>query len=154
MQFDMDYGQSGYKDPKPLEPDSWQPFWKIWSGQSMWWMASPLWWGAVPAKLKAVFDRALLPGRAFDTRKVNVFGLPAPMLAGKTARVLLTSDTPALLLRLFYGNAVKKFISRQILGFVGIKPTRFTTFAPATAAPEAKVKSWLRTAGILGGKAA
>jgi putative NADPH-quinone reductase len=153
MQFDMDYGQSGYKNPKPLEPDLAAFLEDLeWAEHVV--MSSPLWWGAVPAKLKAVFDRALLPGRAFDTRNGNFMGLPAPMLTGKTARVLLTSDTPALLLRLFYGNAVKKFISRQILGFVGIKPTRFTTLAPATDAPEAKVKSWLRTAGALGGKAA
>ncbi|WP_264211630.1 NAD(P)H-dependent oxidoreductase [Leisingera thetidis] len=152
MQFDMDYGQSGYRNPKPLEPDL-EAFLKDleWAGHVV--MAAPLWWGAVPAKLKAVFDRALLPGRAFDTRSVNFMGLPAPMLTGKTARVLLTSDTPALWLRLFYGNAVKTFISRQILGFVGIRPTRFTTFAPATDAPEAKVETWLRTAAALGGKA-
>ena len=117
-------------------------------------MAAPLWWGAVPAKLKGLFDRALLPGRTFDTRNTNFVGIPAPLLTGKTARVLLTSDTPALLLWMFYGNAVKKFISRQILGFVGIKPTRFTTFAPATGAPETKVQSWLNQARVLGGKAA
>ncbi|QDI77757.1 MULTISPECIES: NAD(P)H-dependent oxidoreductase [Leisingera] len=153
MQFDMDYGQSGYKNPKPLEPDLAAFLEDLeWSEHVV--MAAPLWWGAVPAKLKAVFDRALLPGRAFDTRNVNFMGLPAPMLTGKTARVLLTSDTPSLWLRLFYGNAVKKFISRQILGFVGIKPTRFTTFAPATDAPQAKVGTWLRTASGLGAKAA
>ncbi|MBY6066127.1 NAD(P)H-dependent oxidoreductase [Leisingera aquaemixtae] len=153
MQFDMDYGQGGYKNPKPLEPDLAAFLEDLeWAEHVV--MASPLWWGAIPAKLKAVFDRALLPGRAFDTRNVNFVGLPAPMLTGKTARVLLTSDTPALLLRLFYGNAVKKFISRQILGFVGIKPTRFSTFAPATDAPEAKVKTWLAAAGGLGAKAA
>ncbi|MBY6056599.1 NAD(P)H-dependent oxidoreductase [Leisingera daeponensis] len=153
MQFDMDYGQGGYHEPKPLEPDL-----AAFLGDLEWAehvvMAAPLWWGAIPAKLKGVFDRALLPGRAFDTRNANFLGLPAPMLTGKTARVLLTSDTPALLLRLFYGNAVKKFISRQILGFVGIKPTRFTTFAPATDAPESKVETWLAAAGGLGAKAA
>ena len=153
MQFDMDYGQGGYENPKPLEPDLVQFLKDLeWAEHVV--MAAPLWWGAVPAKLKAVFDRALLPGRAFDTRNVSFMGLPAPMLTGKTARVLLTSDTPALWLRLFYGNAVKKFISRQILGFVGIKPRRFSTFAPATDAPEAKVITWLAAAGGLGAKAA
>jgi putative NADPH-quinone reductase len=153
MEFDLDYGQSGYRDPKPLEPDLAAFLEDLeWAEHVV--MASPLWWGAVPAKLKAVCDRALLPGRAFDTRNTTFLGLPAPMLIGKTARVLLTSDTPSLLLRLLYGNAVKKFISRQILGFVGIRPTRFTTFAPASDAPKAKVESWLRAAGELGGKAA
>lgn len=153
MHFDPDFGDGGYTSNKPLEPDL-EVFLKDleWCEHVV--MAAPLWWGAVPAKLKGLFDRALLPGRTFDTRNSNFLGLPAPMLTGKTARVLLTSDTPALFLWLFYGNAVKKFISRQILGFVGIKPTRFTTFAPATDASDSKVQSWLRQVSALGGKAA
>ncbi len=153
MQFDMDYGQSGYKNPKPLEPDLAVFLEDLeWAEHVV--MAAPLWWGAIPAKLKAVFDRALLPGHAFDPRHVNFMGLPAPMLTGKTARVLLTADTPALWLWLFYGNAVKRFLSRQILGFIGIRPTRFTTFAPATDAPDDKVEAWLQTARGLGARAA
>ena len=62
-------------------------------------------------------------------------GVPAPLLKGRTARVLMTSDTPAMLLGLFYSNAIKKVLARQILGFVGIKPARFSTFAPATGSP-------------------
>ncbi|MBY6044865.1 NAD(P)H-dependent oxidoreductase [Phaeobacter italicus] len=153
MQFDMDYGQTGYKNPKPLEPDLARFLDDLeWSEHVV--MATPMWWGAVPAKLKGVFDRALLPGRTFDTRNINFLGLPAPMLTGKTARVLLTSDTPAIWLRLIYGNAIKRFISSQVLGFVGIKPTRFTSFAPATDAAPAKVESWLRQVADLGAKAA
>lgn len=117
-------------------------------------LSAPMWWGAFPAKLKGLFDRAFLPGRSFDTRNTNMFGVPRPMLTGKTARVLLTTDTPALFLRLFYGNAVKKWISRQILGFVGIKPTRFTQFSPASHPKEHQVTGWLKTAQELGTKAA
>jgi len=153
MSFDLDYGQSGYHNPKPLEP-ALEAFLADleWAGHVV--LATPLWWGGIPAKLKGLFDRALLPGRAFDTRNTNLMGLPKPMLTGKTARVLLTSDTPPLFLRLFYGNAIKKFVSRQILGFVGIKPTRFSSFAPASEATEATVKTWSRQVAGLGEKAA
>ncbi|WP_405108322.1 NAD(P)H-dependent oxidoreductase [Phaeobacter sp. BS52] len=153
MQFDIDYGQTGYKNVKPLEPDLAAFLTDLeWADHIV--MATPMWWGAIPAKLKGVFDRALLPGRAFDTHNVNVLGLPAPMLTGKTARVLLTSDTPALWLRLIYGNAIKRIISSQILGFVGIKPTRFSSFAPATDAAEKTVLSWQRKVADLGARAA
>ncbi|MBE1295681.1 NAD(P)H-dependent oxidoreductase [Phycobacter azelaicus] len=153
MEFDMDYGQGGYSNPKPLEPDL-EAFLKDleWSDHVV--VATPLWWGAIPAKLKGVFDRALLPGRTFDTRNPNMFGVPAPMLTGKTARVLLTSDTPPMLLSLMYSNAIKKIISRQILGFVGVKPTRFSSFAPATDAGGKKVEGWLQKVAGLGAKAA
>jgi putative NADPH-quinone reductase len=76
------------------------------------------------------------------------------MLTGKTARVLLTSDTPPMLLSLMYSNAIKKIISRQILGFVGVKPTRFSSFAPATDAGGKKVEGWLQKVAGLGAKAA
>ncbi|WP_293572963.1 NAD(P)H-dependent oxidoreductase [Phaeobacter sp.] len=153
MQFDLDFGQSGYKNAKPLEPDLARFADDLeWSDHVV--LATPMWWGAVPAKLKGVFDRALLPGRAFDTRNVNFMGLPAPMLTGKTARVLLTSDTPAIWLRLMYGNAIKRFISSQVLGFVGIKPTRFSAFAPATDAQPAKVDGWIKKVAKLGLQAA
>jgi putative NADPH-quinone reductase len=153
MQFDADYGEGGYSSAKPLEADLEQFVEDLeWAEHVV--LATPLWWGAIPAKLKGLFDRALLPGRAFDTRNPNFLGLPAPMMTGKTARVLLTSDTPALLLRLFYGNAVKNFISRQILGFVGIKPTRFASFSPATHPKRRDVESWLGRAAKLGANAA
>ncbi|AZV76433.1 flavodoxin family protein [Parasedimentitalea marina] len=153
MSFDMDYGHAGYGNTKPLEPVL-----DVFLGDVEWAnhivVATPLWWGGIPAKLKGLFDRALLPGRTFDTRNTSFMGLPKPMLKGKTARVLLTSDTPSVLLRLFYGNAIKKILSRQVLGFVGITPTKFASFAPATDAAEAKVKVWLDQAARLGAKAA
>lgn len=153
MRFDMDYGEGGYKNTKPLEPELEAFLADLeWAEHVV--LATPLWWGAIPAKLKGLFDRALLPGRAFDTRNTNFMGVPAPLLKGRTARILMTSDTPATLLRLFYSNAIKKILSRQILGFVGIKPARYTTFAPATHADGSLVEKWLEQAARLGARSA
>lgn len=152
LNFDMDFGGGGYTHFKPLEPEL-----EVFASDLEWAqhiaLSTPLWWGAIPAKLKGLFDRTLLPGRSFDTRNTTLMGLPKPMLQGKTARVFLTADTPAFLLRLMYGDAVKKVISRQILGFVGIKPTRFTQFGPASHAKPEKVSTWLARAGDLGARA-
>ncbi|GGE54479.1 NAD(P)H-dependent oxidoreductase [Actibacterium pelagium] len=153
MSFDLDYGEGGYGSAKPLEPDL-ETFLSDLEWAEHIALSTPLWWGAIPAKLKGLFDRSFLPGRTFDTRNPNLIGMPRPMMKGKTARVILTSDTPAILLRLAYGNAVKKFISRQILGFVGIKPTKFTQFSPASHPKDAKVKSWLGQVEKLGAQAA
>ena len=153
MQFDMDFGQGGYQNTKPLEVDL-QNFVSDLQWAEHLVLTMPLWWGAFPAKLKGLFDRALLPGQAFDTRNTSALGLPAPMLSGKTARVLMTSDTPAWFLRLSYGNAIKKILSRQILGFVGIKPVRYTSFAPASEPKPGQVENWQKTAAELGRAAA
>ncbi|MCH2093620.1 MAG: NAD(P)H-dependent oxidoreductase [Rhodobacteraceae bacterium] len=153
MAFDMDNGTGGYQATKALEPDL-EAFLSDleWADHIV--IATPLWWGAVPAKLKGLIDRSFLPGRAFDTRNTNRLGLPRPMLTGKTARVLMTSDTPALFLRLFYHNAVRKVLSRQILGFVGIRPTRFSQFAPASHPKDGQVSKWTRQVARLGTQAA
>lgn len=153
MSFDMDYGEGGYENPKTLEPDLEAFLADLeWAEHVV--LGTPMWWGGMPAKLKGLFDRAFLPGRTFDTRHTNMFGIPKPLLTGKTARVLLTSDTPAFFLRLAYGNALKKLLGRQILGFVGIKPTRYSQFAPASHPDAAKVENWLDQARALGAKAA
>lgn len=153
MEFDMDYGEGGYANPKPLEPVLEALLSDLeWADHVV--LTSPLWWGAMPAKLKGALDRALKPGRAFDTRNTTAVGFPKPMLKGKTARVLMTSDTPAVLLWLMYGNAIKKIFARQIFGFVGIHPTRFTWFAPASHADEKKVQSWRQKVAQLGADAA
>ncbi|MGR3435708.1 MAG: NAD(P)H-dependent oxidoreductase [Shimia sp.] len=62
-------------------------------------IAAPLWWGGLPAVTKGLFDRILLPGRAFDTRQMRL-GLPRPMLKGRSARLILTSHTPRWYMRL------------------------------------------------------
>lgn len=150
MSFDADLGQSSYHNSKPLEPDL-EAFVSDlkWAGHLV--LATPLWWGALPAKLNGLFDRALLPGQSFDPRQLDKSGMPKPLLTGKTARVFLTSDTPSWALGLFYGNAIKKILSRQVLGFVGIKPTKFTTFAPASKAQTAVVEPWLAKVAALAG---
>lgn len=153
MAFDMDFGQGNYRDWKPLEPEL-EAFMADleWSTHIV--VTLPMWWGGLPAKLKALFDRAFVPGRAFDPRNPTRMGLPSPLLKGKTARVIMTSDTYGWALRLIYQSSIVHQINKQILGFVGIKPTRHTHFAPATDASEGTVEGWIARVAQLGARAA
>ena len=152
LMFDSDFGSGGYKSIKPLEPaldrvlDD-----LVWSDHVV--LATPMWWGGIPAKLKGLFDRVLLPGRTFDTRQKS-FGLPKPMLSGRTARVILTSDTKSWLLRFVYHNAILNQLRCQIFSFIGIKPTRFTQFADASHPSARTVARWLSDVRKLGTRAA
>ncbi len=148
MSFDMDHGFGGYGDSKPLEPVLEEVLSNLeWSEHMV--LATPMWWGNVPAKLKGLFDRALLPGRTFDTKGK---GLPKPMLTGRTARVLLTSDTPGWFFRLIYGNALIISLRKQVLGFIGLK-AKFTHFSGASHPKDGAVSNWLNQANVLGGTA-
>lgn len=153
MKFDADFGWADYQTPKVLEPvlEQWVQD-LSWSEHFM--MSTPMWWGGLPAKVKGLFDRALLPGRAFDTRKKTRLGLPMPLLTGRTARVVVTSDTPGWFMRLAYKNALFWQLRRQILEFVGLKPTRLTHLGPASDAKPDQVQRWVKQIQALGAKAA
>ena len=95
----------------------------------------------MPAKLKGLFDRILLPGRAFQPVEGKPF--PEQLLAGKSAEVFITSDTPDWFFNLVYGAGLKKQIRRQIFGYVGIKPVRIFNFAAMKQADKPKRDKWL-----------
>ncbi len=151
MTFDADFGQSRYHQTKALEPDI-ETFLVDLEWADHVFITTPLWWGGLPARLKGLLDRTLLPGRAFDPSIIKA-GLPKPLLLGKTSRVVITSDTPSWAFGLMYSWAARKQLDRQILKFVGIKPNRFTNFAPASQAKPATIERWIEKAGNLGLKA-
>jgi len=148
MEFDADHGTGGYRSVKPLEASLEQFLDSLaWANHIV--LATPMWWGGLPAKTKGLFDRALLPGRAFDPRE-SVCGAPKPLLSGRSARVFITSDTPGWAMRLLYRNALFHQVRKQLFGFVGIRPTRISHLNAASHPTPEKVSQWRRTAARLG----
>jgi NAD(P)H dehydrogenase (quinone) len=151
MDFNPDFGTSSFKDMPPLEPDL-QAIWDdiTWCQHLV--IAYPLWWGGHPAKLKGLFDRVLLPGKAF--KYVSGKALPEKMLQGRTSQVLVTSDTPGWFFRWIYGAGTQKQTEKQILSFCGLKPTGYHMFSPIKGSNDDDRSKMLNRAGQLGGKAA
>ncbi|MFK7944457.1 MAG: NAD(P)H-dependent oxidoreductase [Paracoccaceae bacterium] len=153
LSFDPDYGFGGYVNKKPLEGGLEKVMQDIeWSEHMV--LTTPMWWGGLPAKLKGLFDRAFLPGLAFDTRKTTAMGLPSPMLTGRTGRVIMTSDTPGWIMGLLYRSAMIRQVRDQILGFVGIKPARVTHFSGASHPKPGLVERWQNRVRDFGAAAA
>ncbi len=152
LKFDIDYGYAGYTNVNPLEPDL-QSFFSDLEWCERFVVTTPMWWGGLPGKLKGLFDRTLLPGRAFDTHNTTL-GMPAPMLRGRSSRVIVTADTPKFLLWLLYGNAMLRQTERQILGFIGLKPVKTSYFAPASHPKPKAVSRLLDRVQKLAAKAA
>jgi putative NADPH-quinone reductase len=131
LSFDPDRGKAGYANAKPLEPVLEQSLENLeWCSHFV--LAFPLWWGGFPAKLKGWIDRVFVVGRTFTTDETTLMGLPAPLLKGRSARVIITSDTPRSFLWVAYGDAVRRQLKGQILGFCGFKPVKFTFFSSAS----------------------
>lgn len=152
MSFDPDFGQTTFRNAPALEPDL-ETFREnlLWAEHVV--LITPMWWGGLPAKAKGLFDRTLLPGFAFDPRQRRM-GLPRPLLSGRTAHFMLTSDTPSWAFWLMYGRALKRQVQRQILSFVGLKPVRHTHYSPVEHSTPRLRARWLRDTQLLGARAA
>lgn len=112
-------------------------------------LVTPMWRGGLPARAKGFFDRAFLPGRAFDPR-IRRGGLPKPLFAGRTARLVMTTDTPGFWFRLLYGQALRKQVERQILSFCGLKPRGFAHCSPVEHSTAGIRARWLDRARAIG----
>lgn len=146
--FDMDFEFSKYSQAKPLEPVLEKFIEDIkWCDHFV--LCTPMWWGGLPAKLKGLIDRSFLPGSVFDTR-VKKGQMPKPMLKDTTGRVIITSDTPDWIMKLFYRNALINQLRGQILGFIGVKPTKVMWCAGAGAAEKEKIDQWIRQVKLFG----
>lgn len=101
----------------------------------------PLWWGAEPAMLKGLLDRLLLPGFAFRYRRAGPWW--DRLLAGRSADVIITMDTPPWYLRTVYRDPVVHRWKHQVLGFSGFGPIRFHRLGPTRrGGAERRIEAW------------
>lgn len=130
----------GYKGEQALEPDLQQAQSQMkWADEIV--LVFPIWWGGMPALLKGFLDRTLLPGFAFKYEPAGK-GLEA-LLKGRTARVIMTMDTPRWIDRWLYGSPVIRQLRMPILRFCGIKLTRTLYFAPVIKSTAQQRNIWL-----------
>lgn len=138
---------SGYKTRQEMEPDLLVFLEAVrWCETLI--LVHPMWWGAAPAKLKGLIDRVFLPGIAFSYEADGYF--PKKLFEGRTARVLVTTDTPSWYLWLGYRNGWLNVLRRQILDFVGLKVTHMKTIGPIRGATPAAIASFKEAARKLG----
>ncbi len=110
----------------------------------------PLWLGTMPALLKAFLEQLIRPGVAFEYGS----GFPKKLLAGRSARVVVTMGLPALLYRFYFLAHGVRGLERSVLKFSGFGPVRETFFGMVGNAGPAKAAKWLAKMKRLGAKAA
>ncbi|MCM3337766.1 NAD(P)H-dependent oxidoreductase [Paenibacillus sp. MER TA 81-3] len=112
----------------------------------------PTWWGAMPAVLKGFIDRIFLPGFAYKYRPNSIF--IDKLLKGKSARLIVTMDTPSWYNRFVYKQAGHHIMKRAILNFSGISPVRITELGPVRTSTDQMREKWLAQIQKLGSKLA
>jgi NAD(P)H dehydrogenase (quinone) len=142
-------GHNNAMPPLELDLEAWQES-VAWADHLL--FVHPYWWGAMPAKAKAVLDRALAPGFGFQYRGKGLDW--DKLLTGKTADVIITSDTPPLIDRLIYRKPGRRVIKNQVLEFCGVEAKQLVQFGPVKAASRKKIGKWLQRAKQMGAKAA
>jgi NAD(P)H dehydrogenase (quinone) len=139
----------GYKRKEKLEDDI------LTSQETIAWadhlvFIYPNWWGTYPALFKGFIDKVLWPGFAFQYRQNS--STIDKLLEGKSARVIVTMDTPMWYYNIFQGRPGHRAIKGATLKFCGIKPVRFYTLTPVRNASEKTIEKWLRKIYQLGFK--
>lgn len=134
----------GYKVIQALEPD----LLKV--QEDMKWadhfvLIYPLWWAGMPALLKGMWDRLFIPGFAFHFHK-NGMGWDK-LLAGKTARVIITSKNWPLLERVLFGDFTNE-VGRALLSFSGYK-VKLLEIGHSEQMPSAQKARWMRKIAAL-----
>jgi putative NADPH-quinone reductase len=102
----------------------------------------PLWLGMMPALLKAFLEQALRPGFAFAYSGGGA-RMPKKLLAGKSARIVITMGMPALVYHWFFGAHGLKCLKRNILGFCGFGPIRQSLVGMVESGDGTAREKWL-----------
>ena len=146
MQFNANLSQ-GYAEQAPLEADL-LSFQQALRDCDHLLLVAPVWWGSVPARLKGLFDRTLLPGFAFRYEAGQT--LQEKLLRGKSAEVFLTLDTPPWYFRWFQKAPAVYQLNHATLAFCGFKPVTTTLFGPVIKSSAKQRQQWLEQAAEKG----
>ena len=110
----------------------------------------PILWGTIPALLKWFIERVFTPGFAVNFR--NDSPLWDKLLKGRSARLIVTLNTPPLLYRLLFRRAGHITMKRSILEFCGIAPVKITDVGPMKNASAGKREKWIQQVRALGAR--
>lgn len=104
-----------------------------------WVFLFPLWHGTMPALFKGFLEHVFRPGFAM---KYSEKGFPKRLLAGHSARIVVTMGMPAMLYRWYFGAYGVRGFERSMLSFAGIKPIRESLYGLAFANEQKRV-GWI-----------
>ncbi|MDE0547405.1 NAD(P)H-dependent oxidoreductase [Microbacterium sp. C7(2022)] len=133
-------------DDRPLDPDVADYVARVANADHLA-LFFPQWWGTYPAALKAFVDRVFLSGFAFRYRPTGK--LWDPLLTGRTARIVMTMDSPRLWNALRYRHAAEISLKNAILSYCGIRTAGITRLAEVRHVSAATRERWVDSMGGL-----
>lgn len=102
----------------------------------------PIWWELMPAMTKGFIDKVIFPGVAYEYTKSGR-GM-APLFKNvRGVTVITTMNTPSLLYRLIFGNAIKKALITGTFWKIGYKNRTWLNLSMVKPASDRKRRAWL-----------
>ncbi|MCP4181940.1 MAG: NAD(P)H-dependent oxidoreductase [Hyphomicrobiales bacterium] len=136
----------GYSQRQEWEPDL-SKVWEAIQQANHLCFVYPTWWGGHPALLQGLFERVFLPGKAFKYHETGSGW--DKLLAGRSAEVLTTMDSPYWYYRLINRNGGIHRIKKTILEFVGMK-TKVHVFDNVRNSSQSKRERWIEKVEKIG----
>jgi putative NADPH-quinone reductase len=149
---DLDFNPNlrfGYRQRTELEPDLKDAIDKIKKANHIVWVF-PMWWYGYPALMKGFIDRTFLPGITYEF--VEGKATPNGLLKGKTARVIITADTPKWYDYLIMKSPAIKQFKKGTLEYCGISPVKVSYISPIISSSLVVREKWLKKVTMLGEK--
>ena len=139
--------QFGYRKRMELEPDLVLAIEKIKKADHIVWVF-PMWWYGYPALMKGFIDRIFLPSITY--LPIAGKALPEKLLKGKSARLIITADTPKWYDFLVMKSPAINQFKNGTLKFCGINPVKTTYIASIKNSTSAFRAKWLNKVTLLG----
>jgi len=139
----------GYRKHTELEIDLITAVEKIKIANHIVWIF-PMWWYGYPAIMKGFIDRTFLPGITYEFIKGKT--TPKKLLKGKSARIIITADTPKWYDHLFMNKPAINQFKKGTLEFCGISPVKVTYIAPLKNSTKKFRDKWINKITLLGEK--
>ena len=139
--------QFGYRKRMELEPDLVSSIEKIKSADHIVWVF-PMWWYGYPALMKGFIERTFLPSITYQP--IEGQALPKKLLKGKSARLIITADTPKWYDFLIMKSPTINQFKNGTLKFCGISPIKTTYIASIKNSTSDFREKWLEKIKLLG----
>jgi len=102
----------------------------------------PIWWELMPAMTKWFIDKVIFPGVAYDYKPNGFMKKKLENIKGVT--LITTMNTPGIVYKLLFGNAIKKAFFTGTFWKTGYKNRKWINLSMVKMASEEKRKKWLR----------
>lgn len=103
----------------------------------------PIWWELMPALMKGFIDKVIFPGETYDYTSSG-YGMVTLMKNLKSITVITTMNTPAIMYKLIYGDAIKKALIKGTFKKMGCKKVKWLSLNMVKMSSKDKRVKWLQ----------